>query len=202
MIDNFDLIKDILKFDDKYDFYYVMILKRKKDQSTDKANHQSVRTIKTYAINSIDEFLNKKEDIVRLCEMFNSRAYIYPQRKNHNSVTINIIEEICKRMKSGHLNQTYIFDHVVSIIEMKDTIWVVDIDDKDETNKEEIINCINSIRPIGDKVIQIIPTFSCFRLLTKKCDVLEFNKRYNNIDVHKKNPTLLYYPKSLYEKNI
>ena len=54
MIDNLNLIKELLNFDNEGDFYMLYILKRKKDQTTDKSNHQSVRTIKTYCIESID----------------------------------------------------------------------------------------------------------------------------------------------------
>ena len=48
MIDNLEHIKPLLNFESVGDFYMLYVFKRKKDQSTDKANHQSVRTIKTY----------------------------------------------------------------------------------------------------------------------------------------------------------
>jgi len=58
MINNYELIAPLLNFDKKGDFYMLYILKRKKDQ-VDKDNHQSVRTIKTYCIDSLDYLKNR-----------------------------------------------------------------------------------------------------------------------------------------------
>jgi hypothetical protein len=51
MIDNINIIKPLLNFEEKGDFYMLYVFKRKKDQPEgEKDNHQSVRTIKTYCI--------------------------------------------------------------------------------------------------------------------------------------------------------
>ena len=63
MINNLELIKPLLNFENEGDFYMLYIFKRKKDQTTDKANHQSVRTIKTYCIESIEQLENRYEEI-------------------------------------------------------------------------------------------------------------------------------------------
>jgi hypothetical protein len=55
MIDNLQLIKPLLNFSEKGDFYMLYVFKRKKDQPEgERDNHQSVRTIKTYCIESLD----------------------------------------------------------------------------------------------------------------------------------------------------
>ena len=55
MINNKDIIEKLLNFENEGDFYMLYIFKRKKDQPEgEKDNHQSVRTIKTYAIDSVD----------------------------------------------------------------------------------------------------------------------------------------------------
>jgi hypothetical protein len=43
----------------------------------------------------------------------------------------------------------------------------------------------------------LIPTKNGFHFITKRFDVMEFKKHYPDIDIAKKNPTLLYYPNSL-----
>lgn len=63
---------------------------------------------------------------------------------------------------------------------------------------EEEKTWIDHCRPHSeDKVITTIPTKSGYHLITKRFDVLEFKKKYPEIDIQKKNPTLLYLPKSL-----
>ncbi len=47
------------------------------------------------------------------------------------------------------------------------------------------------------KVITSIPTKNGIHLITKPFKVETFRKSFPDIDVQKKNPTLLYYPKSL-----
>jgi hypothetical protein len=74
----------------------------------------------------------------------------------------------------------------------------VDIDTKDGTQLLSIMTAISICRPEdSDKVEAIIPTKSGFHLITKRFDVMEFKKQYPDIDIQKKNPTLLYYPNSL-----
>ncbi len=79
MIDNLNLIKELLNFDKEGDFYMLYVLKRKKDQTTDKSNHQSVRTIKTYCIESIEHLEKRYDEVKQLCEIFKARAYIHVQ---------------------------------------------------------------------------------------------------------------------------
>ncbi len=55
MIDNLEIIKPLLNFENEGDFYMLYVFKRKKDQPEgERDNHQSVRTIKTYCIESIE----------------------------------------------------------------------------------------------------------------------------------------------------
>jgi len=69
MIDNSEQIRNLLNFENEGDFYMLYVFKRKKDQSTDKANHQSVRTIKTYCVDNIDYLERRYDEIKQLCEI-------------------------------------------------------------------------------------------------------------------------------------
>jgi hypothetical protein len=196
-IDNLELIKNLLNFDNEGDFYMLYVLKRKKDQTTDKSNHQSVRTIKSYCINSIEYLEKRYDEIKQLCEMFKARAYIHVQKQNHADVALEMIPAIVKRIQSGQINQKHVFDSVVGQLKTYEKRWIVDIDVKDIGFVEEVAEFINSIRPEGPKIETAIPTKSGYHLITKRFDVMEFKKHYPEIDIQKKNPTLLYLPKSL-----
>ena len=197
MIDNINLIKPLLTFDNEGEFYMLYIFKRKKDQTTDKANHQSVRTIKTYCIGSIEQLEKRYDEIIQLCEMFKARAYIHIQKQNHKDVAMNMITEIVNRIQSGQINQQHVFDSVVGQIKTQEKRWIVDIDSKENGIENLISNEIHMLRPEGPKVEAVIPTKSGFHLITKRFDVMEFKKKYPEIDIQKKNPTLLYYPSSI-----
>jgi hypothetical protein len=198
MINNIELIKPLLNFENVGDFYMLYIFKRKKDQTTDKANHQSVRTIKTYCIESIEQLESRYDEIIQLCEVFKARAYIHIQKQNHKDVAMNMITEIVTRIQSGQINQKHVFDSVVGQLKTNEKRWIVDIDTKDGAHLLSVMTAIGICRPDdSDKVQAIIPTKNGFHLITKRFDVKEFEKQYSNIDIQKKNPTLLYYPNSL-----
>jgi len=205
MINNITLIKPLLNFEKEGDFYMLYIFKRKKDQTTDKANHQSVRTIKTYCIESYQQLETRYDEIIQLCEMFKARAYIHIQKQNHKDVAMNMITEIVNRIQSGQINQKNVFDSVVGQIKTQEKRWIVDIDMKSIEAVQRISILINNLRPIGEKTEAVIPTKNGYHLITKRFDVMEFNK-YMSLqgdvpDIQKKNPTLLYYPNSIDNEN-
>jgi hypothetical protein len=63
----------------------------------------------------------------------------------------------------------------------------------------EIGHTINNLcTPLGpNKIIETIPTKSGYHLITHRFNTQEFSKHYPDIDIQKKNPTLLYLPDSL-----
>jgi len=202
MINNIEQIKELLNFEKKGDFYMLYVMKRKKDQPEVEQNkHQSVRTIKSYSISSL-EYLDKRYDeIKQLCELFKARAYIHVQKQNHHDVALEMIPEIVKRIQSGQIEQQHVFDSVVGKLKTYEKRWVVDVDTKDSKEILAVQQWIDHCRPHGeDKIIITIPTKNGVHLITKRFDVMEFKKQYPEIDIQKKNPTLLYYPNSLDNK--
>lgn len=198
MINNIELIKPLLNFDNEGDFYMLYVFKRKKDQPEgEKDNHQSVRTIKSYCVTSVEYLEKRYEEIIQLCEMFKARAYIHVVKQNHKDVSLNMITEIVIRIQSGQINQQHVFDSVVGQIKTTEKRWIIDVDDKDTKELVNITSLISSLRPEGSKLEACLPTKSGYHLITKRFDVMEFRKEYPNIDIQKKNPTLLYYPNSL-----
>lgn len=202
MINNIELIKPLLNFENEGDFYMLYVFKRKKDQPEgEKDNHQSVRTIRSYCIKSIEQLEKRYDEIRMMCEMFKARAYIHIQKQNHKDVALEMMMTLAQRIKDGQHEQQNLFDSVVGQLKTYEKKWIVDVDVKDKTVVERIINLINEIRPEGNKIEAIIPTKNGYHLITKRFDVMEF-KKYMELggevpDIQKKNPTLLYYPSSL-----
>lgn len=200
VIDNIEIIKDLLNFEDEGDFHMLYIFKRKKDQPEgERDNHQSVRTIKTYCVDSI-EYLDKRYDEIKtLCEIFKARAYIHIQKQNHHDVSLDMISAIAERVKNNVLNQKHVFDSVVGKIKTIEKRWLVDIDTKEEVFLHDVVKYIEeSCEPFEQKkLINMVPTKSGYHLITNKFNVKTFKDKYPEIDIQKKNPTLLYFPESL-----
>lgn len=198
MINNIELIKPLLNFEQIGDFYMLYILKRKKDQpEIERSNHQSVRIIRTYCIKSIEQLDLRMEEIIMMCEMFKARAYIHVQKQNHKDVSLNMMVTLAQRIQDGNHEQQGLFDSVVGQLKTHEKRWIVDVDIKSENLLFIMSGFLKTLRPIGNKVETIIPTKNGYHLITSRFDVMEFKKHYPEIDIQKKNPTLLYYPNSL-----
>ena len=214
MIDNIELIKPLLNFTEKGDFYMLYVFKRKKDQPEgERDNHQSVRTIKTYCIDSIEHLERRYDEVKQLCEMFKARAYIHVQKQNHKDVSLNMLALLAERIRDGVTNQKGLFDSVVGQIKTQEKRWIVDVDGEHLFSPVMMAyieyNCdpITKVKfdeagfpighEVGPKIETIIPTKNGHHLITKKFDVKKFKDRYPNVDVQKKNPTLLFLPESL-----
>lgn len=213
MINNLELIKPLLNFENTGDFYMLYVFKRKKDQPEgERDNHQSVRTIKTYTVESL-EYLDKRwDEIVQLCELFKARAYIHVQKQNHFEVSLNMMVELAQRIQNGNHKQKGLFDSVVGKIKTLEKRWVIDCDDMMEPSPMMMSHIEYHCKPITQvefdeagvpvgvpnrKIEAVIPTKNGHHLITKKFDVMEFKKNYPDIDIQRKNPTMLYYPNSL-----
>jgi len=199
MIDNIELIKPLLNFENEGDFYMLYVFKRKKDQPEgERDNHQSVRTVKTYCVESIEYLEKRYDEIKQLCEMFKARAYIHVQKQNHKDVSLEMMIGLAEKIKNGQHNQKHLFDSVVGQIKTHEKRWIVDVDSKDETELNAVKFAINKFcNPEGDKVHSIIPTKNGYHLITERFDVMEFKKHFPELDLQKKNPTLLFLPNSL-----
>ena len=198
MINNLEKIKPLLNFETKGDFYMLYVFKRKKDQPEgERDNHQSVRTIKTYCIESIEHLERRWDEIIQLCEMFKARAYIHIQKQNHFDVSLNMMVTLAQRIQDGNTNQKGLFDSVVGQIKTQEKRWIIDVDDIKDASPIMMAYIDNECKPYGSKIESIIPTKSGHHLITKKFDVMEFKKKYPDMDIQKKNPTLLYYPNTL-----
>lgn len=204
MINNKHLITPLLNFEKEGDFYMLYILKRKKDQPEgERDNHQSVRTIKTYAIDSL-EFLEKRwDEIVHLSEHFKARVYIHIQKQNHKDVGLNMMVELANRLKDGASKFNNLFDSVVGQLKTYEKRWIIDIDNVAYPSPLMMAYINSSCKPLNtSKIISVIPTRNGFHLITKPFDVNDFVKYCKDTaqvipDVQKKNPTLLYYPDTL-----
>jgi hypothetical protein len=206
MINNIDIIKPLLNFEEKGDFYMLYVFKRKKDQPEgERDNHQSVRTIKTYCIESIDHLERRYDEVMQLCEMFKARAYIHVQKQNHRDVSLDMLASLAERIKNGVQNQKGLFDSVVGQIKTQEKRWIIDVDNvsmdgfNHSPSQIEMREYINELQKEAGKEqgMTFIKTKSGFHIITQPFNVMKFKKRYPEVDIQKKNPTLLYYPNSL-----
>lgn len=193
MVDNFDKVSDLLTFEEEGEFYQVIILVRKKDQDVPD-NHQSSRTIKTYYIESLKQLNDKKEEIVKLCELFNARAGISTNVLNHKNLGFDLIRETTLRIESGSSSLAYIYDKVVGKAKSKRKRWLIDLDTRDESQLNSVKQLLKGLT---NEKLYVFDTRNGYHIITKPFNSLLFNDAVKKKDIdatiHKSHFLALYY---------
>ena len=198
MIDNFELIKPLLTFLNNDIYYHLQILRRGKDHPELPAAN---RVIKSYFICSLESLDYVEEEIKKLCEFFGARAYINLAPKSIKKTTMLQLKYLAERAYIGDYKKIWkSWNTCAGEIKGEEPRWVVDVDDnsdsypiKDKVNN--IRHLIDDLMPktLDSRVIYEIPTKNGVHLITTPFNLQQFKKEYPDIDVHKNNPTLLYY---------
>ena len=214
MVDNFELIKSLLKFNDHQDFYFLQLLLRKKDGNEVPAGSDNQRRlIRDYHITSPEMLDEIKEDVVRRCNETNARAYLRLNKRNYKTIAMVYAQETLEKARMGkQFGNTY--NEINSVIgrfpegHKEDRTWLVDIDDfGPDSNKVKVIMDIvrNHCEPYDDKkikkIVAVIPTRSGTHLITRPFNLQAFNKFKQTeltddgeVAVLPDNPTILYCP--------
>lgn len=201
-IDNFNEIGEILFGENirplsENEFYFLQILVRGKDGNHVSGNNKN-RLVKYYCIRSKEQLIGLKEEIKGICKTVNGRAYIHPTRRDSIEVANLCLVLTSKAFVSKNwaaLRGTYSTACGQSCVS-NDKKFIVDLDDykMGSIEMEEMKEFINGLRGKGDdKIVGEIETKNGCHLITLPFDTGEFKKKYNNIDIHKNNPTLLYF---------
>ena len=196
-VNNFEQLYKFIKhhtFFKDNDFLLGEIIKRRKDNpNIVKDNYVCVH----YFIKSIDDLKNKEHDIISICDALNARFYINPNVKNFKNVTMECLGEFQKILVSEKYNtiKKLVTGTSSRSITRQNDIWLVDIDEDMLDKEDEIIQTINSLRPVGDKILDRFETNSGCHLLTRKFDSKSFDDvdDYKTVEVKRNSPTLIYY---------
>ena len=193
MIDNFELIKPLLKFPNNDIYYHLQILRRGKDHPELPAAN---RVIKPYFICSLESLDYVEQEIKNLCKFFGARAYINLSPKSIKKTTMLQLKYLAQRAYEGDFKKIWkSWNTCAGEIKGEEPRWIIDIDNTTIT-EGPIIDLIDGLEPIDpfgySKFIAEIPTKSGYHLITTPFNLQQFKKEYPDIDVHKNNPTLLY----------
>jgi hypothetical protein len=206
VVNNFETIKNILNFDGK-SVYLVWLVMRNKDGNTQAKGNNRNRTIKSYYFLTKEQLEMRQEEIIKLCDLFNCRAYIGINKKPMNKVLFQLQNTLTDYMQQYFGGNEFIpnIHALVDSSVMKcgtegRRMWIVDIDTKDRNQIEAIVRIINSCRSSFDcNVINELQTAHGVHLITHPFEIPQYEKLINeNTDIRefpeikKEGLTLLY----------
>jgi len=203
-MNNFDQIRGMLDFSIPGTFYFLQILKRRKDNPD---LGKDMIHIADYYIDSLAKYDDLKPMVIRQCEAENARAYFRLNRRDEKRVA----SEALKLMVEYVLSENYKPAKSVyascagKYPSEKNKTWIVDLDwdgipqgFTKEIYIDSVIFSIEAItkshKPDAVQNITRIQTMNGMHLIVSPFRLDEFEKHWPKIDVHKDNPTCLFQP--------
>lgn len=205
-VDNFELVKPLLRFRSDDDFFFLQIIQRKKDHPGGNVNgtNNNNRSIKSYYVRSLDYLDFIEPEVKKLAEVFQARVGIDLNRRTYSSLGFKMIKKVVSHIENGQENKIYKAYQSVcgKHADENRRKWILDIDENPFTEHSQLRSMLKKIQPVGDKFIEEIPSLNGTHIITSPFNVKEFNEwmpftSLPEIDIHKRNPTNLYIPDSL-----
>ena len=201
IVDNFNVFKKIINTLNDDEFYFVQILIRGKDGHTEPGinGNNKNRLIKFYTIKSAEHLEKVENEIKSICNAVNARAYIHPTKRSFKAVSKECLKATVEMFLSENnmgLKGAYSTACGKSYI-TSDKKFVIDLDDENASQEKikEIVNYItNECEPLShNKLCYRVDTAHGMHLITTPFNTAKFYQKFPDIDVHKNNPTLLYF---------
>lgn len=185
----------MLSFDDKDDFYFVQIFKRRKD-NPDLGKDQIV--LGNFYIDSLGDFDKKLPQIINLCDSENARAYLRINKRNYKKLAQHMLRRVvditftenCKSLRNC-------FDSIAGEFHSDpDKKWIVDVDNVKNIVFGDLCATLSVMQreATREALMIYVPTKNGLHIITRPFNLKKFKEQFPTVDVHRDNPTLLYCP--------
>lgn len=178
--------------DNKKSIIWIWVVMRAKDN----AEHKE-RTIKSYHIQSLDDFDYKKDEIIELCKRYHCRAYICVNPKPVLNVLFSLQSIVMENIKnevnggSSMLLKGMLDSAVMKSGSNGNKFWVIDVDSEDDEEQTSIFNKVDNAQSGHEhNIIEQVKTVHGMHFITHPFDtrVLEST----GVEAKKEGLTLLY----------
>lgn len=196
IVNNFKKIKKFIEFNpQKKTVVWVWVCIRAKDN-----DEHIERTVKSYHIQSMEDFEKRQKEIIKLCREFNCRAYICVNPKPILNILFSLQSVVMQSIKNEiNGGSSMLLKGMLDSAIMKsggdgDTkYWVIDVDTQDEDLIASAYEAINNANSGFDKNIVLkLPTAHGVHFITHPFDTRVLMHLDAPADLKKEGLTLLY----------
>lgn len=200
MIDNFDTLSDWILLNKTFDddtVLFLQIIRRRKENPDARVAQQ---TVKNFYLKSAEDLLERKDEIVRWCEMHNARAYLRLNVRSRRKIAMQTLALIAQNISHDNYNIKNCYESVAGQYHSDpQKTWIIDLDDDvyPDTEKHKIaVTIFGLIDEVGgNSEIFWVKTKNGMHLITRPFNVEKFTKLLGFAPpYHKDNPTVLYQP--------
>lgn len=196
MVNNFEQIRELLTFPNENSFYFLEIIKRRKE-NPEMVRH--AKTVKDYYIYSLKEFDELKDRVIEVCDAENARAYFRLNVRDAKKTALQfnkrladlLVSENYKAIKNLYASVVGEFHHDLN------KKWLIDVDfDENRNLPNNYASMVARILSLTEckGILAQVPTKNGLHLITVPFRMDIFKADFPNVDVHKDNPTILYIP--------
>ncbi|MCQ2125600.1 MAG: hypothetical protein MJZ25_15605 [Fibrobacter sp.] len=200
-VNNYQLIRDRMKFDSPDCVYHGFYLKRRKDKEFGKSS----AVLDDFYITSLEYFDSHIDKIIATAEASNARAVINLNRKSIQKVNLRMAERLIASVRQ---NQYSLAQHMMASV-MDEMVydgecgWFIDMDADDGVDRDGLMKMVPEIdafmtancHPLGvSKVNGVIPSKTGLHVFINPCNLQPFTKKYPQLHIQTNAPTNLYIP--------
>jgi hypothetical protein len=193
-MNNANKIRTMLSFEDKDDFYFVQVLKRRKDNPD---MEKDMVVIDNFYIGSFESYDKIVPQIIKLCDMENARGYFRLNKRNYKALAPHMVKRVveiafsndCRALKN-------VFDSVAGEHHSDpDKKWLIDVDNDKNVKYNELLDEVIRLQKDAGRepMTESLPTKNGAHLITRPFNLTKFKVMFL-LDVHHDNPTILYCP--------
>lgn len=204
-VNNFELIRPLLTWDNDDEYYYCQVIERKKDGTTKYGNkNNDSRLVAPYIIRNMEEYDNYMPRIIKICEATGARAGITLNKKSETKMAKQMLLNVAQRVVSGQFNSINALTSRLngrSYTSVNTDKWIIDVDNNDHLY--DVYGILKHLRVKHKQgrettIHAVLPTYTGAHIVTSKFDSKMFMDRVTDkkldISIHKNNPVALYYP--------
>jgi hypothetical protein len=203
MVNNFDRIRELLDFTNSDTYYFIQILKRRKDNPEMAKDMVVIDDIFIYNSTHFDVM---KDQIIKTCNTNNARAYFRINKRSAKKSAFQMLKRVADLIMSEDYKAVRgAFSSVSGEFHGDDDKkWIIDVDWKDFEGRKAFLDVMHHrIKELQeetgrDPMMEIIPTKNGYHLITRPFNIQKISQFLTDnkakVDIHKDNPTILYCP--------
>lgn len=193
-IDNTELIREKLDFSIPNDFYFVEIIKRRKENPDMEKREDIIDMFEIHSLKSFDKHIDEMKEIAR---NNNARIYLKLNRRNKKKVALELLRELSYRIANDDYNVRNLYHSILGKYSSdKNKKWILDVDN----SSLDLVSICTRLQELYieskryDSEMFVIPTLNGNHIICSPFDVSKFKwLAENNIEIHKDNGTILFY---------
>ena len=200
VVDNFDAVEGIMEFTTPNTFYWVQVIKRRKDNP---GMHGNNICYGSFCFYNYESLLRAKSELIKLSRTYNARVMFWINPRNIQELALPMMQLGLEYIKSKHYKSiNRLFDHACGKYAQKgkNKLHIIDVDTRDPEVVNKICSCLTSAgeRNPDFEIKKVLNTLHGFHILCngfnpdlfKQLCVIE---KVDPVDIHEDNPTVLYF---------